>query len=53
MILFQPKSTPHLLWILTEKHVTVVDDLEGTSVTVPYVWFNTELHKRGFWGKEK
>lgn len=53
MIIFQPQSCPWQVWILTEDYVTVVNNKLGTSATLPFLAFNTELHKRGYYrGKD-
>lgn len=53
MTIFQPESAPHQIWILTERFVTVVNNRLGVSATLPFIAFNTELHKRGFFQKAK
>lgn len=48
VIIFRPESCPWQVWILTEHYVTVVNTKLGESATLPFLAFNTELHKRGF-----
>ena len=45
-VIYRPKSATHLIWIVTERHVTVVNTLDGTSSTVPMLLFNTEVVRR-------
>jgi hypothetical protein len=43
--IFHPTSRPEQVWILTQQWVTVHNMLDGSTATVSYIRFNTELMK--------
>jgi hypothetical protein len=45
--IFHPIGRPEQVWILTPRWVTVHNLLDGSTATISYVAFNTELVKRG------
>jgi hypothetical protein len=49
VVVFRPESRRETIWILTPQWVTVHNMLDGSTATLSYLAFNTELHKRGYW----